>query len=268
MGIRLAETFVSRRKAVPTRLELPGGPHQGFARHNGTYTDPHKVPRRCSCAHLRMQNRPECLSRTQVTYSGVDLRELFAALPDSKAGDSAGHLRPGAIVGAHGTVRETAQQEASCAGCLAQPDRGPLGGTIGPTILVADTERLSSASGAPRFAGTAAIPRSRRTASASAASTAIRTRTFETVENPNREPTAATRGVRSPRPGRLEDVDVRGCLITGRLPRQRAVDSGADICCPDSRRSPPSTGTPRPSGITSPNRSSIKMGGFRQVARR
>ena len=149
-----------------------------------------RCPRRCSCAHyVRMRGHVwrtrwtpgVVLSRDagDVLAPGVTLATGVvrgaAGLPprprqEAQAGDSAGHLRPGAIVGAvwaggDGTVRETARPRGvACAGCLAQPDRGPLGGAIGLDDLSGGgghRGRLAAVLGkwaAPRFAGTAAIP--------------------------------------------------------------------------------------------------------------
>ena len=106
--LELAETFVdpSRFRGVCyaasnwTRV----GHAKGFARHNGAYTDPHSVPKEMFVRPLRSDaaarladpaDREEWSCRaTPVRYAREELRslrDLFAAMPDSRRGQGRKH---------------------------------------------------------------------------------------------------------------------------------------------------------------------------------
>lgn len=106
--LELAETFVD-----PSRFHggvyaasnwVRVGRTKGFARHNGSYTDPHEAPKEMFVRPLRRaararlahpDERPEWACRaTPVRYTHAELRslrDLFAGLPDCRRGQGRKH---------------------------------------------------------------------------------------------------------------------------------------------------------------------------------
>ena len=246
--------------AVPTTPRTGCGWAAPRASHATTapYTDPHKVPKEMFVRPLRADararladpvDRPEwVLSRDagDVLAPGVTLATGVvrgaAGLPprprqEAQAGDSAGHLRPGAdcrgCVGPAATERfaKLLDQEALRAlGAWRNPTEGrwvaPSDSTICRVVADTDPDALAAVLGkwaAPRFAGTAAIP------ALAADGKRIRGVNRHTNEDTHFETVTLVSHAGHPLASRccrdeggevaatralLEDVDVRGCLIT------------------------------------------------------
>ena len=259
--MELAETFVDPSRfhggAYDASNWLRVGRTKGFARHNGTYTDPHKVPKEMFVRPLRADararladpvDRPEwSCHATQVTYSRQELRslrELFAALPDCRRGQGRKHrletvlaicalARLSGLCGPAATERfaKLLDQEALRAlGAWRNPTEGrwvaPSDSTICRVVADTDPDALAAVLGkwaAPRFAGTAAIP------ALAADGKRIRGVNRHTNEDTHFETVTLVSHAGHPLASRccrdeggevaatralLEDVDVRGCLIT------------------------------------------------------
>ena len=259
--LELAETFVDPSRfhggAYDASNWLRVGRTKGFARHNGTYTDPHKVPKEMFVRPLRADararladpvDRPEwSCHATQVTYSRQELRslrELFAALPDCRRGQGRKHrletvlaicalARLSGLCGPAATERfaKLLDQEALRAlGAWRNPTEGrwvaPSDSTICRVVADTDPDALAAVLGkwaAPRFAGTAAIP------ALAADGKRIRGVNRHTNEDTHFETVTLVSHAGHPLASRccrdeggevaatralLEDVDVRGCLIT------------------------------------------------------
>ena len=106
--LEIAETFVDpalfRGTVYRAANWVRVGCTRGFARHNGSYTDPHGSPKEMFVRALRRDarrrladpvDRPEWACRaTPVRYAPTELRSLrdgFAALPDSRRGQGRKH---------------------------------------------------------------------------------------------------------------------------------------------------------------------------------
>ena len=109
--LELAETFVDPERFKGTCYAASNwtalGRTKGFARSNGSYTDPHGSPKEMHVRPLRRDarrrladpsDRPEWTCRaTPVRYAPSELRslrEVFAALPDSRRGQGRKHSLP------------------------------------------------------------------------------------------------------------------------------------------------------------------------------
>ena len=109
--LELAETFVDPERFRGTCYAASNwtraGRTKGFARSNGSYTDPHGSPKEMLVRPLRRDarrrladpaDRPEWACRaTPVRYAPSELRslrEVFAALPDSRRGQGRKHSLP------------------------------------------------------------------------------------------------------------------------------------------------------------------------------
>ncbi len=106
--LELAETFVDPSRFAGTCYDASGwervGRTQGFARHNGSYTDPHGCPKEMlvrplradACARLAdPEDREEWSCRAvPVSYARAELRSLrglFAQVPDARRGQGRKH---------------------------------------------------------------------------------------------------------------------------------------------------------------------------------
>ena len=109
--LELAETFVDPSRFAGTCYAASNwtrvGRTRGFARHSGSYTDPHGSPKEMYVRPLRRDarrrladpaDRAEWACRaTPVRYAPTELRSLrdvFAALPDSRRGQGRKHTLP------------------------------------------------------------------------------------------------------------------------------------------------------------------------------
>ena len=185
--LELAETFVDPERFRGTCYAASNwvrvGRTKGFARHNGSYTDPHAAPKEMFVRALRADarerlsdpaDRPEWTCRaTPVKYARGVARAArrvrgVAGLPpragpQAPPGDGAVDLRAGAAGGAvgaggGGAIRGGfAPGRTARAGCMAQR-RGPLAGAVVGDHLPGDGEHRPgrAGGGVARVGGAAA----------------------------------------------------------------------------------------------------------------
>ncbi len=188
--LELAETFVDPARFRGTCYAASNwtrvGRTKGFARHNGSYTDPHRVPKMMYVRVLRRDargrladpaDRPEWSCRAvPVRYTRAELRslrDLFAEVPDARRGQGRKHRLAtvlaicalARLAGQHGPVaterfaRNLEQKELRALGAWRDPAAGrwvaPSDSTVCRVLMNTDPDALQevlSRWAAPRLA--------------------------------------------------------------------------------------------------------------------
>ena len=224
--LELAETFVDPSRFRGTCYDASNwvrvGRTKGFARHNGSHTDPHGSPKEMFVRPLRRDARRRLADRaewtcraTPVRYAPAELRSLrdvFAGLPDSRRGQGRKHRLETVL--------------SICALARLAGLSGPVAATVCRVMAGTDPDALEEALrvwAAPRLAEDADIP------ALAADGKRIRGANRNTPDGVHFETVTlvthggrplASRGCRdeggeaAALRALLEDVDLRGCVLT------------------------------------------------------
>ena len=259
--VELAETFVDPARFRGTCYAASNwtrvGRTKGFARHNGSYTNRHAVPKEMYVRALRADarrrladpaDRPEWSCRAvPVRYAGAELRslrDLFAAVPDARRGQGRKHRLAtvlaicalARLAGQHGPAaterfaKYLDQTELRALGAWRDPVAGrwvaPSDSTICRVLMDTDPDALQavlSRWAAPRLAEDVDMPAlaadGKRIRGANRhADAATYFETVTLVTHAGRPVASRCRrddgGEVAAPCALLEDVDLRGCVLT------------------------------------------------------
>ena len=257
--LELAETFVDPSRfhggAYDASNWVRVGRTKGFARHNGGYTDAHGVPKEMFVRALRADARERLADPTEreewtcratpVRYTRVELRSLFAEVPDGRRGQGmkdklatvlsvCALARLAGVLGPAATERFTrylSQEELRALGAWRDPEArrwvAPSDSTLCRVFADIDPDALSEV--LRRWAAPRAVANGPQPPALAADGKRIRGANrhtgagvyFETVTLVIHDGRPLARrccrdegGEIAAAKALLEDIDVRGCLIT------------------------------------------------------